>query len=121
MPERQVREGTRKALGVGETISWQALERFAQRRVDVGRDGLSRRGRGNRIALQNPTEYGLGSVPYVRRLSDKHFVQHCSESVDVACRTDRLITRGLLRAHVVRCAHAQAGLGQSGTARGAHC
>ncbi len=56
----------------------------------------------------------------MRRLPGQHLVEHAAQRVDVAPGGDLLLGGGLLGAHVVRRAEAEAGLGHPAARRGAH-
>ena len=48
------------------------------------------------------------------QLTGQHLIGHDAEAVEVAATVDLLLARGLLRAHVLRCADRHAGAGQGG-------
>ena len=65
-------------------------------------------------------DHRLRGGPGDRRLAGQHLVQHRGQRVDVAPGVELPVARGLLRAHVLRRAQREPGLGQAVAARLAH-
>jgi hypothetical protein len=72
------------------------------------------------LSRDDLAEHRLGRVAQIRRLSDQHLVEHARDRIDVGCRPDHDVARGLLWAHVEGRSDRKAGLGQPRATRGAH-
>ena len=68
------------------------------------------------FARDDLAEHRLRGRSRVRWLTDQHLVQNGAECVCIGGGPNGLITCSLLRAHVKRRAHAEAGFGEPGTA-----
>ncbi len=106
----RIGEGRAEVRGPGEPVRRELLQRLADGGVHVGRHGLAGGGGGDRQSLDDLAQHGLGRVARIGRLAHQHLEEHAGQGVDVGRGADGLIARGLLRAHVVRRAHAQARL-----------
>ncbi len=95
--------------------------RGLDRRVEVFGDCITNASNG-RDRIGEPLRYDrLRGGTRVGRLACQHFIGHARQRVDVRAVIDILDARGLLGAHVRRCADGHAGLGQLLAAGHADC
>ena len=82
--------------------------------LSPGLAGLNLSAKVRRLSFYTPFDPSSGWLP------GEHLVQHAPESVDIRARVYVTVTRGLFRTHIVRCAEAEARLGDASCARLCH-
>ena len=109
MPESAVRQGVSEVRSGPEPIRREPLQGPVNGRLHVRRYGgamlADRRGRAGDDAAQDR----LGTRPRVRRLAREAFVQNTAQGVDVRRGPHDLVSGRLLRAHILRRSHTEAG------------
>jgi hypothetical protein len=111
-PKPGVGEGPRELARGLEPVGGHALERLRDHRRDVRRDRSSMLGDGDQLAKHDLAQDRLRRPSRVRRLAGEHLIEHAPQRVDIGARSDALVARRLLGAHVVGRAHAEPGLRQ---------
>ena len=120
VPEVLIPERPHELLRRCEAIRRQLLQGTAESGVHVGRDRRTVLRRRYGLARDDLAEHRLGRVTEVGSLAHQHLIQHACQRVGIARRSQRLIPRRLLRAHVVRSPYRQSRLCQAAPARRSH-